>query len=91
MGTAEDVFEKTAHPYTEKLIGWLPNVEKDKTIPDGIMGIPPNMLELKEGCHFAPRCTKKTGLCEAHEPEIRQIGEKHFVACHFAAGGDYEQ
>ena len=91
MGTVEDIFEKTSHPYTDKLIGCFPNVEKDKNIPDGIMGTPPNMLELKEGCNFAPRCTKKTALCEAQEPEIRQIGEKHFVACHFAAGGNHEQ
>ena len=91
MGTVEEVFEKTAHPYTEKLIGCFPNVEKDKTIPDGIMGTPPNMLELKEGCNFAPRCSRKTELCEQKEPEIKQIGEKHFVACHFAAGGNHEQ
>lgn len=91
IGTVEDIFERTAHPYTEKLIECFPNIRKDKTIPDGIMGTPPNMLELKEGCNFAPRCNRKTELCERKEPEGKQIGERHYVACHFETGGNHGQ
>lgn len=88
MGTVEDIFEKTAHPYTQRLIACFPNIEGEKTIPEGISGTPPNMLAPSSGCSFAPRCHKKQDCCISQEPEARQIGEKHFAACHFAAGGE---
>ena len=88
MGTVADIFEKTAHPYTQRLIACFPNIEGEKTIPDGIPGTPPNMLALNPGCSFAPRCDKKQVCCETREPEIRKIGERHFAACHFATGGE---
>lgn len=87
IGTIEDIFKKTSHPYTKKLIGCFPNIEKEKVIPDGIMGLPPNMLEVKEGCSFAPRCCRKNDLCHIQEPLVKKIGDKHFVACHYELGG----
>lgn len=87
-GTVEDIFERTAHPYTQRLIACFPNIEGARSIPEGIPGAPPNMLELSPGCSFAPRCARKQACCETREPEIRQIGEKHFAACHFVPGGE---
>lgn len=87
-GTVEDIFERTAHPYTQRLIACFPNIEGARGIPEGIPGAPPNMLELSPGCSFAPRCARKQACCETREPEIRQIGEKHFAACHFVPGGE---
>jgi len=91
IGTVEDIFEKTAHPYTARLISCFPNTEGEKTIPEGISGSPPNMLELGPGCSFAPRCNRKKECCESQAPAVKQIGEKHFVACHFQLGGNYEE
>jgi peptide/nickel transport system ATP-binding protein len=88
IGTVEDIFEKTAHPYTQRLIACFPNIEGEKTIPEGISGTPPNMLATAPGCSFAPRCRKKQDCCISQEPETKRIGEKHFVACHFATGGE---
>ena len=88
MGTIEDIFEKTAHPYTQKLIACFPNIEGEKSIPDGIPETPPNMLALNPGCSFAPRCHKKQACCETREPEVIRIGKKHFAACHFPTGGE---
>jgi len=87
MGTVKDIFEKTAHPYTQKLISCFPNIWGGKTIPEGISGAPTNMLALSPGCSFAPRCDRRRGCCEAEEPRVVQIGEKHFVTCHEASGG----
>ncbi len=88
MGTVEDIFERTSHPYTKRLIACFPNIEGSKTIPEGIPGSPPNMLEPGRGCSFAPRCMRKEKCCDIQEPEVRRIGGKHFAACHFAEGGD---
>ncbi len=91
MGTVEDIFEKTAHPYTQRLIACFPNISGDKIIPDGIPGTPPNMLAPDPGCSFAPRCARKQACCESQKPEIKQIGEKHFAACHFSSGGEADE
>lgn len=88
LGAVEDIFERTAHPYTQRLIACFPNIEGARSIPEGIPGAPPNMLEYSSGCSFAPRCFRKQVCCETREPEIRQIGEKHFAACHFVPGGE---
>jgi oligopeptide/dipeptide ABC transporter ATP-binding protein len=88
MGTVEDIFQRTAHPYTQRLIACFPNIQGEKTIPEGIPGSPPNMLALGPGCSFAPRCFRKQLRCEMQEPESGKIGERHFAACHFAQGGE---
>ena len=82
IGTVEDIFEHPAHPYTRRLIECFPNVNAGRTIPDGIPGYPPNLIDPPVGCRFHPRCHCRCEDCDKAEPAMRQIGEKHFVACH---------
>ena len=35
-----------------------------------------------EGCVFHPRCQYRVEDCERVEPEIKDIGARHYVACH---------
>ena len=81
-GTLEDVFDRTAHPYTEGLFNSLPNIHdrKAKLIP--IPGMMPDPTNLPEGCAFAPRCRYATDKCRAGIPEARNVGGIHEVACH---------
>lgn len=81
-GTVDDIFNHPAHPYTRRLIECFPNVNAGRTIPEGIPGYPPNLIDPPTGCRFHPRCHCRCAECERQEPEMRQIGEKHFVACH---------
>ncbi|MDD4583176.1 MAG: ABC transporter ATP-binding protein [Eubacteriales bacterium] len=85
IGMVEDIFERTAHPYTKRLISCFPNISKDKVIPAGIEGIPPNMLEPQPGCSFYPRCHLATDLCKTEVPTSIEVGKKHFSACHRAS------
>ncbi len=82
LGTVEDIFRRPAHPYTRRLIECFPNVNAGRTIPEGIPGYPPNLLDPPGGCRFHPRCHCRCEDCSRLEPEMRQVGEKHFVACH---------
>ena len=56
MGSADDIFNRTAHPYTEGLFNSLPNLKKrgEDLIP--IQGLMPDPMHLPEGCAFSPRC-----------------------------------
>ena len=36
------------------------------------------------GCYFHPRCRYAKEICAVEEPPLRDLGDHHFVACHFA-------
>jgi oligopeptide/dipeptide ABC transporter ATP-binding protein len=82
-GATRAVIDKSAHPYTRGLIDSIPDLDRDRQRLKAIRGIVPNMFDLPKGCNFAPRCACATEFCSAHEPELRELGVGHFVACHF--------
>ena len=79
-----DLFDRPEHPYTEALLGALPQLEGDDvrearlaTIP----GRPPDLVHPPAACRFAPRCPY-AGLgdsCSTQQPELREIRLRHFV------------
>lgn len=84
VGTAEDVFKKSLHPYSSKLIGAFPSVVGPKTKLEFIPGVPPNLLNLPSGCRFHPRCPFAQDICSIETPDFREITPGHFAKCHFA-------
>lgn len=80
-----DLFESPKHPYTAALIGSTPvlgQAEKELvTIPGSV----PNLIELPEGCKFAPRCLPRVEneleICTEEEPEIKAIAPNRKVRC----------
>ncbi len=81
IGTADEVFNSTAHPYTEGLFNSLPNLKQrgEDLVP--IPGMMPDPANLPEGCTFAPRCPYATEACKSSLPELRNMGGTHKVAC----------
>ncbi len=83
QGTADEVFNQTAHPYTEGLFNSLPNLKEsgEELIP--IKGMMPDPTHLPKGCVFAPRCPYAKESCTRSMPELRKMkGETHYAACH---------
>ena len=82
IGSTEEVFNSTRHPYTEGLFDSLPNLKEqgEELVP--IKGMMPDPMRLPEGCTFAPRCPYATEACTQTVPELRKMGGTHFVACH---------
>lgn len=80
-GTLEDVFEHTAHPYTEGLFNSIPDISKraDRLIP--IQGLMPDPTNLPKGCPFAPRCRYATDVCRERMPERTNLSDTHYVHC----------
>ncbi len=84
------LYSEPAHPYTEALLKSIP-VPDPSVVPDPkavIQGELPSPLFPPSGCRFRTRCPRAEARCEQEEPQIRQVGDGHFVACHFPVGHD---
>lgn len=86
-GTIMDVYLKPSHPYTEGLFGALPVMNEDCERLTPIPGVMPDPAQVPVGCPFAPRCKYATDRCREERPELREVTEGHFVACHVNIGG----
>jgi len=81
IGSADEVFNATRHPYTEGLFNSLPNLHErgEELIP--IKGLMPDPMDLPQGCAFAPRCAYATEACTKDVPALRHMGGTHYAAC----------
>jgi len=84
QASAEELFDHPEHPYTEALLGALPQLEGER-VREGrltaIPGRPPDLLDPPPACRFAPRCPH-AGLgdtCATEPPELREIRAGHLV------------
>ena len=80
-GTLEDIFDRTAHPYTIGLFNSLPDisVKTDRLKP--IAGMPPDPTNLPSGCAFSPRCPYATDECHKMVPQANELTPGHQCAC----------
>jgi oligopeptide/dipeptide ABC transporter ATP-binding protein len=80
-----DLFQNPKHPYTAALIGSTPVLgQADKELTT-IPGTVPSLVDMPQGCKFAPRCMARIEnqltICTEEEPELKQVGQNHWVRC----------
>ena len=79
------LFAEPKHPYTRGLIGAVPVPGEILDELATIQGSVPNLIELPDGCRFAPRCAAREEhgnvLAERAHPELRAAGDDHLVRC----------
>ena len=80
-GTAEDIFDRTAHPYTKGLFNSLPRLDTTERRLKPIKGLMPDPTNLPKGCKFCDRCMHATDKCRAECPEVTEITPGHLVKC----------
>src|SRR3982074_557896 len=83
QASAEELFDHPEHPYTEALLGALPQLEGEG-VREGrltaIPGRPPDLLNPPAACRFGPRCPYAgDDSCTAEEPQLREIRPGHLV------------
>ena len=80
-GTLFDVFEHTAHPYTEGLFQSIPNIKARTERLKPIRGLMPDPTDIPPGCPFAPRSNDATEQCAKAMPERTDLSDTHYVYC----------
>ena len=81
---ASELFEHAEHPYTEALLGALPQLEGEDVRHGrltAIPGRPPDLVDPPEACRFGPRCpyADLQDSCTREMPELREVRPGHLV------------
>jgi oligopeptide transport system ATP-binding protein len=85
LTTREELYENPQHPYTQALLSAVPIPDpavEEKRRRIILTGDVPSPANPPKGCHFNTRCPVKiAGTCDVNEPEFKNIGKEHWVAC----------
>jgi oligopeptide/dipeptide ABC transporter ATP-binding protein len=83
VASDQDLYEKPLHPYTQALLSAVPvpdpDIRKKRIILEGDV---PSPLNPPSGCAFHTRCPVKKDICSQERPELTDVGNDHYVACH---------
>ena len=85
-GTAEHIFEQTAHPYTIGLFNSLPRLSTKVRRLNPIKGLMPDPTNLPRGCKFYDRCPEATDQCAEKPPDNVEVSPGHTIKCYLAGG-----
>jgi len=83
--TPTDIFEDALHPYSAALVSAVPVPDPSlRGRAEILAGEVPSAINPPSGCRFHPRCRFATERCSEEVPELRDMGNGHLVACHYA-------
>jgi len=80
-----ELFENNKHPYTKALLSAIPIPDpdiEDKRSRILLDGDVPSPINIPAGCKFSGRCKFAKDICFKEAPILKDVGNKHFVACH---------
>ena len=80
--SAKRLYANPKHPYTVGLLTSVPRLDQErKQKLQVIEGVPPDLINLPEGCAFYDRCTFRVDRCKAEAPPLMPVEDKHLAAC----------
>jgi oligopeptide/dipeptide ABC transporter ATP-binding protein len=90
LGTVEQLYRDSRHPYTVALLSAIPEPDPRRRKKRLVLkGDVPSPAAPPSGCRFHTRCWLRETLgnperCVTEEPQLRDFGGGHQTACHFA-------
>jgi oligopeptide transport system ATP-binding protein len=85
IGNSDEVYGHPMHPYTQALLSAIPIPDPEEAaLRKRIMleGEIPSPIDPPPGCRFKGRCKYAMKICSEVDPELKNLGTDHFVACH---------
>lgn len=85
IAESKELFNNPQHPYTDALLSAIPSIDIDNPMSDRrikLDGEASNPINPKEKCRFVERCKHAKDICFCKEPDLVEISEGHFAACH---------
>ena len=87
LADTKELYFNPKHPYTEALMSAVPKPDpalRSRTARIRLEGDVADPANPPPGCHFHPRCGYAQEQCRNETPAIRDVGDGHLCACHFA-------
>ncbi len=82
MALVDELYDNPRHPYTSALLNSLPRMDGSVgEALESIEGLPPDLIQLPEGCPFAVRCKYAKDRCYQENPPLENINSDHQIAC----------
>ncbi|HSY56622.1 MAG TPA: ABC transporter ATP-binding protein [Bradyrhizobium sp.] len=86
MAPRHQIFASPRHPYTKALLSAVPVPDPTaRRTPMILKGDVPSPINPPSGCRFHTRCPFMFDRCRIEEPELRQVAEGQWAACHLDA------
>ncbi len=85
LADRDELYNNPLHPYTQALLSAVPipdpviEEKRQRIILEGDVPSPANP---PTGCNFSTRCPRVMDICKEVDPEFRDLGGDHWVACH---------
>ena len=85
LADRDELYGHSLHPYAQALLSAvpIPNPAQERKRKRIILeGDVPSPANPPSGCNFHPRCPIAKDICKQEDPEWREVGSHHWVACH---------
>lgn len=77
------LFREPLHPYTDGLMGCLPDPTSEETLLATIPGSAPRPGDIADGCPFAPRCGRAAAACRSGPVPLVHGAGGQTAVCHY--------
>lgn len=82
LASAADMYANPRHPYTRALLSAIPKVGEKSAKHIKLKGEVPTPVNLPTGCVFHGRCVYADERCIKEVPQLLELENGSFVACH---------
>jgi peptide/nickel transport system ATP-binding protein len=82
LGPTDEIIHAPQHPYTQGLLGALPQKAGGNRRLNQIQGVMPGLAKIPPGCPFSDRCALVEDICRRTRPTLDVKANGNQTACH---------